>query len=157
LTNRFITLGKNDTVIVVAEGAGQDLLDSLAATDPSGNKRFNDIGIEVKNFVDRHMKSLNVPYTIKYIDPSYTIRCAEANTSDALYCIHLAQMACHAAMSGRTELVVSQLHGNFVHIPMLKAVESRKELDVNGWLYNTLLDATGQPQVLNNPDANFTH
>jgi len=157
LTNRFIHLGKNDTVIVVAEGAGQDLLESLAATDPSGNKKFNDIGIEVKNFVDKHMKSLNISYTIKYVDPSYTIRCAEANTSDAFYCIQLAQMACHAAMAGKTELVVSRLHGGFVHVPIAKAIEARKELDINGWLYETLLDATGQPQRLDDPDAIFTH
>jgi 6-phosphofructokinase 1 len=143
-----MTLQKNDVVIVVAEGAGQNLLEEVHRTDSSGNKVLADIGIELKKFVDRHLKSLNIPYTIKYIDPSYTVRCAEANTNDAIYCIHLAQMASHAAMSGRTNLVISQLNGNFVHVPMAKAIEKRKEIGINSWLYETLLDATGQPQFL---------
>eukprot|EP00008_Paramoeba_atlantica_P011831 CAMPEP_0201490790 /NCGR_PEP_ID=MMETSP0151_2-20130828/27500_1 /ASSEMBLY_ACC=CAM_ASM_000257 /TAXON_ID=200890 /ORGANISM="Paramoeba atlantica, Strain 621/1 / CCAP 1560/9" /LENGTH=449 /DNA_ID=CAMNT_0047876887 /DNA_START=54 /DNA_END=1403 /DNA_ORIENTATION=- len=145
LYHRFIQLKKNDVVIVVAEGAGQDLLEKSNAEDPSGNTKLVDIGLAVKNFVNKYLKTLNIPFTIKYVDPSYTIRSAEANANDALYCIHLAQMACHAAMAGRTEIVVSQLHGNFVHIPIAKAIESRKEIDTKGWLYETLLDATGQP------------
>ena len=57
-------------------------------------------------------------------------------------------MAAHAAMAGRTEIVISRMHGSYVHIPIQKAVESRKTIDCDGWLYETLLDATGQPKEL---------
>jgi len=148
LTTRFMERKKNDVVIVVAEGAGQDLMEAICETDPSGNRRLGDIGLEVKKRVTQHMKELGLPFTVKYVDPSYMIRCAEANSNDCVYSVHLSQMAAHAAMSGRTGIVVSRMHGNFVHVPMEKAIQERKEIDRKGWLYETLLDATGQPQIL---------
>ena len=148
LNKRFLTEEKNDVVIVVAEGAGQDLLEASEERDASGNKKLLDIGLEVKRVVGQHMKSLNIPHTVKYVDPSYTIRSAPANTSDCIFCIQLGQMAAHAAMAGRTETIIARMHGQFVHVPMQKAVESRKEIDIKGWLYETLLDSTGQPEYL---------
>ncbi len=84
---------------------------------------------------------------LKYIDPSYAIRSVEANPFDAVYCIRLAQNAVHAAMAGRTEMVVGRWRGRFIHIPMPLAVSRRNEVCPDGDLWLSVLDATGQPPL----------
>ncbi len=83
---------------------------------------------------------------LKYIDPSYAIRSVPANPYDSVYCIRLSHNAVHAAMSGRTEMVVGRWHGRFVHIPMATAIRERNRVDPDGDLWMSVLESTGQPR-----------
>jgi 6-phosphofructokinase 1 len=71
-----------------------------------------------------------------------------ANGWDAVYCLRLAQAAVHAAMAGRTAMVVGRWHGRFVHIPIPVATGGRNQVDPNGDLWMSVLEATGQPERL---------
>jgi 6-phosphofructokinase 1 len=133
-------------VIVAAEGAGQEHFDSNThGTDRSGNTKLNDIGLLLKNRITECFAAADVELNMKYIDPSYVIRSVPANPYDSVYCLRLAHTAVHAAMAGRTEMVVGRWHGRFVHIPIALAISHRNQVDPNGDLWMSALEATGQP------------
>ena len=135
-------------VIVVAEGAGQDLMEQcLKETDASGNVRLTDIGMFLKQRITDDFRSAGVELNLKYIDPSYAIRSVAANPYDSVYCIRLAHNAVHAALSGRTEMIVGRWNARFVHVPMPLAVRQRNQVDPNGDLWMSVLESTGQPPV----------
>ena len=136
----------SNAVIVVAEGAGQHLMrHSDTETDASGNQRLGDVGVWLKNEIQDHFKANEWELNLKYIDPSYAIRSVPANPFDSVYCTRLAHNAVHAAMSGRTRMVVSRWHTRFVHVPMSLAIRERNCVDPNGDLWMTVLESTGQP------------
>jgi len=135
---------KSHAVIVVAEGAGQELV-STAGTDKSGNRNLGDIGLYLKHAIGKHLVDRGLDGGVKYIDPSYSIRSAPASADDSVFCFQLGANAVHAAMSGRTGLVVSQWNGHFVHVPIEQAVAQRKCVDPGGPLWTSVLDNTGQP------------
>ncbi|HYZ72822.1 MAG TPA: ATP-dependent 6-phosphofructokinase, partial [Chthoniobacterales bacterium] len=57
-------------VVAVAEGAGQDLIKQLPAdTDASGNKRYADIGIYLKEQIVNYFRQVRIPVDVKYFDP----------------------------------------------------------------------------------------
>jgi 6-phosphofructokinase 1 len=142
---------RGHAVIVVAEGAGQKLLDECPkTTDASGNARLGDIGMFLKQKISAHFSCLGVDLNLKYIDPSDLIRSVPANPFDSVYCLRLAHNAVHAAMCGRTEMVVGRWHGRFVHVPIPLAIRERNQVDPNGDLWMSVLEATGQP-------ASFKH
>ena len=60
--------------------------------------------------------------TLKYIDPSYTIRSVPANAYDSAFCLLLGQNAVHAGMAGRTNMVVGYWMKTFTHVPIPLAV-----------------------------------
>jgi 6-phosphofructokinase 1 len=133
-------------VVAVAEGAGQDLVKQLPAdTDASGNKRYADIGIYLKEQMITYFKQKAIPVDVKYFDPSYFVRSVPANCEDALLCDLLARNAVHAAMAGKTNLVVGFWNGAFIHIPILLAVSRKKQIDPQGVLWSSVLATTGQP------------
>jgi 6-phosphofructokinase 1 len=133
-------------VLVVAEGAGQDLLDSGSPhIDASGNAKLGDIGPYLRDRIDGHLREHGIAPSIRYIDPSYAIRSVPANAYDKAYCLRLAHNAVHAAMAGRTAMVVGRLRRRFVHIPMALAVSRRNQVDPHGDLWMSVLEATGQP------------
>ncbi|MGC4089613.1 MAG: ATP-dependent 6-phosphofructokinase [Polyangiaceae bacterium] len=137
-------------VVVVAEGAAQELIEDDPAsggTDKSGNTRLKDIGSFLRDRIVRHFKQVNREVTLKYIDPSYAIRSIPASPSDSVYCWNMARNAVHAAMAGNTEMLIGRWHGRFVHVPMQLAVRCRKHLDTAGDLWNSLIEATGQPKA----------
>lgn len=136
---------RGHAVIVVAEGAGQDLMESSNQTDASGNKRLGDIGVWLKDRITEHFKENKLELNLKYIDPSYVIRSVPANPYDSVFCSRLAHNAVHAAICGRTEMVVSRWHTRFVHVPMALAIRERNCVDPNGDLWMTVLESTGQP------------
>ena len=138
---------KSHAVIVAAEGAGQELVPT-EGTDASGNRKLGDIGAFLKTAITDYFKCAPRPATVRYIDPSYTIRSAPAIADDSVFCFQLAENAVHAAMSGRTAMLVGLWNGFFVHIPMQKAVQTRKQIDPTGLLWQSVLDNTGQPAVL---------
>lgn len=139
---------KDHAVVVVAEGAGQDLLEVTSTRDASGNKKLQDIGLHLRDALNAHFKSRGIEMTMRYFDPSYQIRGCPANTEDALICDRMGRHAVHAAMSGRTGLVVSFLHGHYVHVPIELIARSSKQVDVNGELWRAVLATTGQPARL---------
>lgn len=132
-------------VIVIAEGAGQHLMQSLGTTDASGNSSLGDVGVWLKCQLQDHFQRQNRELNLKYIDPSYVIRSVPANAYDGVFCTRLAHNAVHAAMSGRTRMVVSRWHTRFVHVPMELTIRSRNCVDPNGDLWMTVLESTGQP------------
>jgi 6-phosphofructokinase 1 len=137
---------RGHAVIVAAEGAGQDLIpETEAGVDASGNKKLHDIGLHLRGRIIAHFAAAGVELNLKYIDPSYAIRSVPANPYDSVYCLRLAQNAVHAALAGRTEMVVGRWHGRFVHIPMPLAVSHRNQVDPDGDLWLAVLEATGQP------------
>jgi 6-phosphofructokinase 1 len=138
---------RGHAVVVVAEGAGQDLMDAGGGTDASGNKKLTDIGPWLRDRMTSHFKSIGVELNLKYIDPSYAIRSVPANPHDSVYCVRLAHNAVHAAMSGRTETVIGRWRGRFVHVPMSLAIRQRNTVDPHGDLWMSVLEATGQPRM----------
>jgi 6-phosphofructokinase 1 len=136
-------------VIVVAEGAGQELLESghaENAKDASGNARLHCVGLFLKHRIVEHFAKLGTELNLKYIDPSYAIRSVPANPHDSVYCLRLGHNAVHAAMSGRTEMVVGRWHGRFVNVPMALAIRERYTVDPDGDLWTSVLESTGQPR-----------
>lgn len=139
-------LRRGHAVIVVAEGAGQSLLaEAPKATDASGNAKLGDIGLYLKDRINSHFAAQNIELNLKYIDPSYLIRSVPANPFDSVYSLRLTHNAVHAAMCGRTEMVVGRWHGRFVHVPIPLAIRERNQVDPNGDLWMTVLESTGQP------------
>jgi len=136
---------KKHAVIVVAEGAGQQLFkDKEVVTDASGNVQHSDIGLFLKEKISEHFKGES-PVTIKYIDPSYIIRCAPANSRDSVYCSRLAYHAVHGAMAGKTKCVVSKVNNKYVYVPISEVTKKRKKIDVEGEFWFSVLQSTGQP------------
>jgi len=143
---------RGHAVIVVAEGAGQDLLNPHdhheRQTDASGNPRLGDIGQYLKGRIEDHFHSIHVELNLKYIDPSYEIRSVPATPQDSLFCLLLAQNAVHAAMAGKTDLVIGRWHQHFVHLPLTVATAKRRQVDPHGNLWLSVLQSTGQPPVM---------
>jgi 6-phosphofructokinase 1 len=140
---------KDHAVIVVAEGAGQDLFESRASErDASGNKKFKDIGLFIKDQIESHFEKLNEQITVKYFDPSYSIRSLPACPMDSEFCAALGQNAVHAALSGRTNLVVGFWNQNYTHVPIKVVVGQRKQLDTRGYVWQTVLSTTHQPSAM---------
>jgi 6-phosphofructokinase 1 len=137
---------RGHAMVVAAEGAGQEYLtDEPAGLDASGNVRLHDFGQYLRRRIGGHLAAAGVEANLKYIDPSYTIRGVPANPYDSVYCIRLAHAAVHAAMAGRTEMVVGRWRGRFVHVPIAMATSHRNQVDPNGDLWLSVLEATGQP------------
>ena len=137
---------KSHAVIVIAEGAGQHMLSS-EGQDASGNVKYGDVGVFLKGAISDHLKSRGLSFGIKYIDPSYIIRSAPANADDSVFCFRLGERAAHAAMAGKTGMVVSQWNGQFVNVPMSKLAGGKKTVDMDGPLCTSLMDNTGQPRL----------
>lgn len=138
--------GRGHAVVVVAEGAGQHLMQSdPSAKDASGNAKFGDIGPFLKKQIETHFKSQGKEINIKYIDPSYVIRSVPASPQDAIYCLRLSQHAVHAAMAGKTNMVVGRWHGHHVNLPISVVTVRRRKVTLQGDLWLSVLEATGQP------------
>ncbi|MBU1241266.1 6-phosphofructokinase, partial [Myxococcota bacterium] len=140
---------KDHLVIVVAEGAGQDLLNSDSSLhDASGNCKLLNIGTYLGDVLKEHFTAVGNPINLKYIDPSYIIRATPASPADAIFCRRLGQNAVHAAMAGRTGMVVGIWSDHFTHVPLEAAVGNRKVIDTDGSLWGSVLQMTGQPARL---------
>jgi 6-phosphofructokinase 1 len=136
---------RTHAVIVCAEGAGQNLLQTSGATDPSGNPILGDICSHLIKEIKGHFASRRKQCHIKFIDPSYIIRSVPANANDRVYCGFLGQYAVHAAMSGRTGMVVGKLMNRYVHLPFRLVTKNRRQLNVNSEYWRAVMESTGQP------------
>jgi len=142
---------RKHAVILVAEGAGQELLLETGEKDASGNKKLADIGLFLKDAIIKHFKSIGRPANLKYIDPSYMIRASKANPNDSLYCARLGANAVHAAMTGRTGMLISEWNNSFVHVPIQMAVSKKNQVAPESPLWRDVLEATQQPIVMKDP------
>ncbi len=146
-------IARQHAVVVVAEGAGQNLLrDEVQrlGQDPSGNQRLADIGLHLRKAIEEHCKERGLPVYVRYIDPSYMIRSAPATPNDAVFCLQLAQNAVHAAMTGRTAMVVGIWKNTFTHVPLQAVTSGRAHIDPSGPLWSSWLQATEQPMRMIN-------
>jgi 6-phosphofructokinase 1 len=140
---------RKHAVIVLAEGACQDLMEADLGTDASGNKKLGDAGLFLKSKIEEYFKSIKMEINLKYMDPSYVIRSVPASPQDSVFCNRLAQNAVHAAMAGKTGMLVGRWHGNFVNLPIGLVTHSRRRVDPNGELWLSVLECTGQkPEML---------
>ncbi|MFP4163710.1 MAG: ATP-dependent 6-phosphofructokinase [Chitinispirillaceae bacterium] len=140
---------RNHAVIVVAEGAGQDHLAKASNEyDASGNKKLGDIGTFLKERISGYFKSKQTEINLKYIDPSYIIRSTPANPIDSIYCARLGTNAVHAAMAGRTKMLISLVSNTFVHVPTELAVSKRNCIDPESALWRDVIESTGQPPLM---------
>jgi 6-phosphofructokinase 1 len=139
---------REHAVIVVAEGAGQGLTSPSGDRDRSGNVRYGDIGIHLRDAITQHFKRRGTEINVKYIDPSYAIRSVPAIPHDSAFCLVLAHAAVHAGMAGRTGMVVGFWNHRVTHVPIPLAVLERKRIDPEGSLWSSVLTSTGQPHDL---------
>ena len=144
LEQRIVKRGH--AVIAVAEGAGQELLGNTGKErDPSGNVRLSDIGLFLREKIEEWFKARNIPFVMRYFDPSYIVRSSPANAEDAVLCDAFARHAAHAAMAGKTGVVIGYLHDLFIHVPIELLATQPKRLDHNSPIWSAVLSATGQP------------
>lgn len=142
---------RNHAVILVAEGAGQKhTRKGNKERDASGNVKFNDIGLFLKEVIDEYFKERNTEVNLKYIDPSYLVRAVEANPVDSAYCFTLGENAVHAAMAGKTNMVMGLRNNCYVHFPMALIAKGRKQVDPHSHVWLSVLEATGQPADMTN-------
>jgi 6-phosphofructokinase 1 len=139
---------RQHAVIVVAEGAGQELMSASGDRDRSGNVRYGDIGVFLRDAIKAHFETIGTEINVKYIDPSYAIRSVPANPHDSAFCLVLAHHAVHAGMAGRTGMVVGFWHHQITHVPIPLAVLERKKIDPAGSLWSSVLASTRQPHDL---------
>ncbi len=148
---------RGHSVIIVAEGAGQDLYRQMTRTagqeiqtDASGNPILGDICGLLQNEIKSYFRAQNMPITLKFIDPSYIIRSVPANTNDRVYCGFLGQNAVHAAMAGKTNMVVSKLQDRYIYLPLEYVTKKRRKLNTFSNYWRAVLESTGQPITLCN-------
>jgi len=149
LENRLAENGH--VVLVVAEGAGQDLIprspEDKEKRDEYGNPVFFDVGPwlrdEVKNWWKKHHS--NELFTLKYIDPTYMIRAVPANASDNIYCTLLAHSAIHGAMAGYTGFAAGMINGIYAYLPLDRVAATQNIVDVNDHKWAWMMSVTNQP------------
>ena len=139
---------RGHAVIVAGEGTGQDLMEKRQERDASGNIRFGDIGIFITDQIKNYFNEAGIEVNLKYIDPSYTIRSMPANPKDSAFCLLLGHNAVHAAMTGRTNMLVGNWKGAFTHVPIEHAVSKRKQINPIGRFWSNVLSCTGQPREM---------
>lgn len=140
-------LSRSHAVVVVAEGAGQELLENPPAErDASGNIKFKDIGLFLRDQIEAFFKVEQVPVVMRYFDPSYLVRSSPANAADSILCDVFARHAVHAAMAGKTGLVIGSLHDRFIHVPIELLTSRKKFMDPDSLAWSAVLAATGQPE-----------
>ena len=144
---------RHHAVVVVGEGTGQEFFtknDGEIERDASGNVILDDIGIFLRNRVEAHFRKRNIPFTVKYFDPSYLVRSLEAAPSDRMFCLRLAQNAVHAAFTGRTGMLVGYWNSSFTHVPIAAAISKRKVVNLEKDLWLTVVETNGQPKTMLN-------
>ena len=141
---------RKHAVIVVAEGAGQKYVrPDPPEYDASGNLKLGDIGKFLKDKIKEYFAEKGMEIYLRYIDPSYIIRSIPAIVDDRIYCGFLGQYATHAAMAGKTGLMVSYLNDRYIHVPLKLAVTRRKQVNLKSRFWQSVLESTGQPPLKN--------
>ena len=140
---------REHALIAVAEGAGQEVLGNTGEErDASGNVRLSDIGLFLRETIEKTFKARKISMAMRYFDPSYSIRSSPSNAEDSVLCDSFARHAVHAAMAGKTGLVIGFLHDRFIHVPIdLLATAREKRIDPDSEDWSAVLSVTGQPHL----------
>jgi 6-phosphofructokinase 1 len=142
---RSIMDRKDHCVVCVAEGAGQEIMDSTPkGTDASGNPILQDIGVFLRDVFRQRFKGVD----IKYIDPSYMIRSIPTITTDRIYCKVLGQGAVHGAFAGYTDFTVGLVNTHYVFLPTTTIIQFPRTVDPRGRQWNRLKTAINQPDLM---------
>jgi 6-phosphofructokinase 1 len=143
---------RHHAVIVVAEGAMQDMLlrKEDKKVDAGGNIKMVDVGTYIRSRIIKYFEEKKIEINLKYIDPSYAIRSAPADPDDSIYCERLGNAAAHAAMAGKTKLIIGLVNNEFVHLPIDTVIVQRNKIDPEGSLWRDTLDAVNQPALMVN-------
>ena len=137
---------RGHALIVVAEGAGQHLFEGEnVARDASGNVRYQDIGLFLRDRIKKHFAEREISINLKYIDPSYIIRSIPASAWDRTLTDRMARGAVHAAMAGKTDVMMGWWNQSIIHVPISTAVIEKKRMPLDSDLWNAVLATTGQP------------
>ncbi len=139
-------LQRKHAVIVCAEGAGQRMCENSGKKDASGNPVLCDVCSLLIREIKEYFKAKNMEVTLKFIDPSYIIRSVKANSNDRVYCGFLGQNAVHAAMAGKTGMVVSKIQSRYVHLPLGVVIKKRRKLNTKSDYWRSVMETTGQEQ-----------
>ena len=144
LEHRIVNRGH--AVIAVAEGAGQELLGNTGTErDASGNIKLSDIGVFLHKKIEEWFRARNIPFVMRYFDPSYIVRSSPDNAEDTILCDQFARHAAHAAMAGKTGLLIGLLHDRFIHVPIELLATQKKRVNPDSPVWNAVLSATRQP------------
>ncbi len=119
------------------ETAGVDGSGQQAASQHSGSF--------LQAQIKAHFKTQGIDLNMKYLDPSYYVRSVAANSHDSLLCDQFARHAVHAAMAGKTDVVVGHWNDVFINLPIALATGSRRKVEPEGELWKSVMAATGQP------------
>src|SRR5262249_22315194 len=139
-------LDRGHAVIAVAEGVGQEFLATAGTErDASGNVKLKDIGLFLHQKIEEWFNARNIAFVMRYFDPSYIVRSSPANAEDSVLCDSFARNAAHAAMAGRTGVVIGLLHDCFIHVPIDLLATQQKRVEPTGPAWSAVLAATGQP------------
>jgi 6-phosphofructokinase 1 len=141
---------RSHAVIIVAEGAMQDKLLKEKKTDAGGNIKMADVGVYIRSRIIKYFEEKKIEINLKYIDPSYAIRSATANPDDSIYCERLGNAAVHAAMAGKTKLIIGLVNNEFVHLPIKTVITHRNKIDPESSLWRDTIDAVNQPAMMVN-------
>jgi len=141
---------RKHAVIVVAEGAMQDQILKEKKLDAGGNVKMADVGVYIRSRIIKFFEERKMEINLKYIDPSYAIRSAPANPDDSIYCERLGNAAAHAAMAGKTKIIIGLVNNEFVHLPIKLVIRHRNKVDPESSLWRDTLDATHQPPLMVN-------
>uniref|UniRef100_A0A7S3JRG8 Phosphofructokinase domain-containing protein n=1 Tax=Aureoumbra lagunensis TaxID=44058 RepID=A0A7S3JRG8_9STRA len=145
---------KGHAVIVVAEGAGEELLGESTQTDAGGNRLLPPIGEFLTKQIKQHFQESNREATVKYIDPSYMVRSVPADASDSYMCMTLAHAAAHGCMAGFTGFTVGLINNRTVMVPIpALAKSSPRSMNANGRTWERVQAITGQPNPTCSPDC----
>jgi len=139
-------LSRGHALVVVAEGAGQHLFEEgNLARDASGNLRYQDIGVYLRERIDGYFAERGTTINLKYIDPSYSIRSVPANAWDRTLTDRMSRNAVHAAMAGKTDVMMGLWNQAIVHVPISLAAAEKWRMPLDSDLWNSVLATTGQP------------
>ncbi|CAN1337995.1 ATP-dependent 6-phosphofructokinase 3 [Linum perenne] len=138
-------------VIVIAEGAGQELLsESKLMTDASGNKLLQDVGLWLSQNIKvcYFHKIFSPRFLQRTTNPTYMVRAIPSNASDNVYCTLLAQSCVHGAMAGYTGFTSGLVNGRQTYIPFYRIIEKQNKVIITDRMWARLLSSTNQPSFM---------
>lgn len=143
---------RSHAVIVVAEGCAVSIPNAPQSFDASGNAQFTtlgqDVGRTLRAIIEEHFQQMRLPLSLKYIDPSYMVRATRPSAEDAIFCDALARNAVHAAMAGKTDILIGRWHRYFTHMPLRSVLAQKKRIEPAGDLWRQVVESTGQPSFV---------
>jgi 6-phosphofructokinase 1 len=124
---------RHHAVVVVAEGAGQEMIPDEPRYQTTGAAGFKNIGLYLTDAIRRDCANARVPVDVKYFDPAYQIRSAPANSE------------VHAGMAGKTDTLIGLWYNISTHVPIELVVGHHKRIKESNDIWRSVLQTTGQP------------